>query len=375
MLTRKIARKVVGFGLLALSLGACQVIAGIEERKLDPAIAEGKQCNEYCTRLMDICSGDNAVYPNREQCLAFCGKLDPGDEQEHDDGNTVACRMRVLNSAELEASDCKAAGPGGNGRCGTDCDAYCTVFPLACPNDFLYPDNATCLKVCAGLVEQQDRYDLTEDHKGDTIECRLVHTASATVDPAMHCPHATIVPAEPWCIGAATDSPTCETYCKIEFATCTDDLQQYDTEQQCVAACEAFPLGTNEDETGNTIGCRRYHSFNSTLAPEAHCYHSGPSGDGHCGDHGKVTDGHTGNCESYCALAEKACNADFKAKLTDAKTCMAECVKLPEAGPDSLYTLQNAEQSKGLQCRMLHAVRAFEKPAECASVFGEGDCL
>lgn len=373
MLTQNIARKVVGLGLLALSLGACQVIAGIEERKIDPAIAEGKQCNEYCDKVMEICTGDDAVYPNREQCMGFCRKLPPGDDQEIEKTNSVSCRLHVLKSAALEASDCKAAGPGGNGQCGSDCDAYCTVYPQVCPDDFAYGDKATCLKNCEGLVDQ-DRYNLTDDHEGDTVECRLVHTSSATVLPADHCPHATIVPAEPWCIGAADAAPTCEAYCKIERAACSGDLAQYETDEQCVATCKALPLGSNEDEAGNSVGCRRYHSFNSTLAPDVHCYHSGPSGDGHCGDHGKVSDGHTGNCESYCLLAAKACSDDFKTNLTDAKTCMAECVKLPEAAPDSKYTLQSAEQSKGLQCRILHAVRALEDPTECASVFGEGDC-
>jgi hypothetical protein len=255
MLTRSIAGTVLGLGLLALSLGACQVIAGIEERKLDPAIAEGKQCSEYCTKVMDICTGEDAVYPNRDQCLGFCGKLLPGDDQEIERVNSVACRIHVLDSAELEASDCKAAGPGGNGICGTDCDAYCTVYPVVCPDDFDYGDKAGCLKACSGLVEQ-DRYNLTDDHEGDTIECRLVHTSSATVLPAEHCPHATIVPAEPWCTGKADATPTCESYCKIELAACTGALQQYETEPQCVAACSAFDIGTNGDEAGNTVGCR-----------------------------------------------------------------------------------------------------------------------
>jgi hypothetical protein len=375
MLTRTIVRNVLGLGLVVLLVGACQVIAGIEEREIDPAIAENKQCNEYCDKVMNICTGDNAVFPKREQCMGFCTKLEPGDDEEFEKTNTVACRLHVLASAALEASDCKAAGPGGNGICGTDCDAYCTVYPLACPKDFAYGDTAGCLKACNGLVDQ-DRYNLTDDHEGDTIECRLVHTSSATVAPDEHCPHATIVPAEPWC-GRKKFVPTCESYCKIELAACTGELQQYEDEPQCIAACAAFDLSTTGDEAGNTIGCRRYHSFNSTLSPETHCSHSGPSGDGHCGDHGKVADGHTGNCEAYCALSAKACNVAFKAKFGDADTCMAECIKLPEAEPDSKYTIATAEESKGLKCRTLHATRALADPTavgECLSVFGEGDC-
>jgi hypothetical protein len=380
MLTRNIVRNVLGLGLVALLLGACQVIAGIEEREIDPAIASGKQCSDYCTLVMDVCTGKDAVYKTREQCLGFCSKLDPGDGQEVESPNTVDCRIREADIAKLEPGDhCKAAGPGGNGVCGTDCDAYCTVYPLVCPDDYLYKSKADCVQACSGLLDQ-DRYNIVSDHEGDSIECRLVHTSSASVSPkdAMdHCPHATIVPAEPWCTGKAEAMPSCESYCQIELAACTGPLKQYEDSAQCLAACAVFDLGTNDDEAGNNIGCRRYHSFSATLAPETHCYHSGPSGDGHCGDHGKVADGHTGNCESYCALSAKACPVAFKTKLGDADTCMAECIKLPEAEPDSKYTLASAKKSKGLQCRTLHATRALADPtaaAECLSVFGEGDC-
>jgi hypothetical protein len=376
--------KLLSLTLIGLGLGACQAIAGIEDRKLDPnaaaAQANSKVCQDYCTTVMANCTGGNAVYTTQDLCLGVCALLDPGDPNEPTDvPNSIACRKHQADLARLEPADnCIAAGPGGNGVCGTDCDAYCQIYPKACKADYEYTTTDQCLQACSGLIEQPDRFDVIKDHEGDTIECRLVHTSSATVDPTTHCPHATIRPAQPWCTGKPTDPPTCEEYCKIELAACTDDLTQYESQQQCMDVCGAFQtagdIGTNEDETGNTIGCRRYHSFNATLDATTHCSHSGPSGDGHCGDHGTVADGHTGNCESYCTLLAAACADEFQSTFGSADKCMSECVKLPEAAPDSGYTLAKAKTSSGLQCRILHAVEAFESKTACTSAIGGDVC-
>jgi len=369
--------KLLGFALLTLGLGACQAIAGIEERKLDPgatsARTDSKQCKDYCATVMANCNGKNAVYTTEDLCLGICAQLDPGDPESV--GNTVACRARQARSSEPDV-DCIAAGPGGNGICGTDCEAYCQLFPKICKEDYEYNSNADCLKACSGLIEQPNRFDVVKDHSGDTIECRLVHVSAASdpIETAVHCPHATIRPAEPYCTGAAKDAPTCEEYCKIEIAACTDDLAQYESEAQCLAVCGALDPGTNDDQTGNTVGCRRYHSFNATLLPETHCAHSGPSGDGHCGDASAVADGHTGNCDSYCQLLAAACPDEFQTSMGSADACMAQCIQLPEAEPNSLYSLANAEQSKGLQCRILHTVKAFEDKTACASATGGDQC-
>jgi hypothetical protein len=363
--------RLVGFALLAFGLGACQAIAGIEERKLDPdaddAHSNSKQCKDYCATVMANCTGKNAVYTTEELCLGVCGQLDPGDPNEPE-GNTVACRAHQAEIATAEPSvDCIAAGPGGNDVCGSDCDAYCQIFPKVCKSNYEYTSTASCLQACSGLTDQPNRFDVLKDHGGDTIECRLVHVSSATADPTMHCPHAPIRPTEPWCTPPAKEAPTCEQYCKVELVACTDELTQYESEDQCLAVCAALDPGLNEDEAGNTVGCRRYHSFNSTLLPAAHCSHSGPSGDGHCGD------AETGNCDSYCTLLAAACPDEFQT-LGGAATCLAQCAKLPEHEANSGYTLAKAKASTGLQCRILHAVQAFEDKTACASAIGGDQC-
>jgi len=366
--------QLAALAVIGISLGACQVIAGIEDRKLDPTAPQRKLCSDYCSLVMDACQNEFEVYKTPEQCLAVCNLLPPGDQQESDTDNTVRCRMHEADLAKREPQDhCPSAGPGGNGVCGTDCDAYCTLFPQVCPKYFEY-DHDSCLKACSGLTDQ-NRFDVTADHGGDTLECRLVHTSAASVEPDAHCPHATIPPSEPYCTGNADAAPTCDEYCNIELAACDGDLLQYEDRPQCMATCKALDLGKNKDRAENTVGCRRYHAFTATLSPDIHCYHSGPTGDGHCGDKGTVKDGHTGNCDSYCRLLANACTKEFDREFSGSlDQCKEECVGLPEADLDSKYTLPKALVSKGLQCRVLNTVRALTGADTCEAAFGGGDC-
>lgn len=382
MRTAKLSSKVVGFCLTVLGLAACQAVAGIEDRTLDPNAGKPvytQQCHDYCDVVMEACTGANTVYTTNDICLGVCAKLDPGDAEDTSE-NTIACRQFYADEAEREPADnCRKAGPGGGGKCGTDCEAYCQLYPAVCPDDYKYKSTADCLKFCGALVDQPT-FDVARDHDGDTIECRLVHTSSATLKPKEHCAHAPIFPEEPWCIGVSgvkdplDQPPTCEDYCSIILVACTGDLAQYQSEDECLKVCEALPRGTNKDENGNTVACRRYHAFNSTLGPANHCPHSGPTGDGHCG-HDDAPKGFAANCESYCTLVAAACPAEFEAQPWGTpEACMAHCIDLPEAPFDSEYSVTKAEASTGLHCRVLHSVRAFADETACASAVGSDQC-
>jgi hypothetical protein len=370
------SKRLFGFLLVTLGLGACQAIAGIEDRKLDPnagAPVATKQCRDYCTLVLDACTGENKVYADEAECLGVCALLPPGDGEDVST-NTVACRATQAGIAKGEPEGyCKFAGPGGNDVCGTDCEAYCTLFPQVCPKNYEYTSTKDCIKFCETLPAQ-DSYNLTRDHDGDTVECRLVHTAYATVLPKDHCPHAPIKPDKP-CTNAADAGPSCDDYCNIELAACRGSLAQYENKPQCISACEALVRGTNDDKSGNTVACRRYHSFNSAALPETHCAHSGPLGEGHCGaDNAEL--GTTANCESYCRLVEAACPDDFAASsIGTAEKCMADCVQLAEAPANlSHYSVDNAKKGTGLDCRVLHTVRAFADNTNCASALGGDEC-
>jgi hypothetical protein len=370
----RLASIVVGFGLASWALAACQAVAGIEDRTFDkdfdkpPASA---QCKEYCATVMDACTGDDAQYTTEEICLGVCAQLDPGDDEDTHN-NTVACRLFYANDAKREHASCAAAGPGGDGVCGTDCEAYCQLFPAVCPNDFKYGSTKECLKFCNTLPTHTG-LNVAIDHDGDTVECRLVHTSSATTKPVEHCPHAQIPPSRPYCIDIkATDIPSCDDYCNIALAACEGDVSQYESREQCMAVCGALDPGTNDDQKENTVGCRRYHSFSASTLPRNHCYHSGPTGDGHCGLD-DLEQGHTANCDSYCQLLAAACPGEFDS-LGGTEECVKECIDLPEAPLDSKYSVANAELSTGLNCRILYTARAFADTTACASAIGNDQC-
>ncbi len=89
----------------------------------------------------------------------------------------------------------------------------------------------------------------------------------------------------------AADTPaevaalSCEAFCPADLETCTGSNQQYADEATCLADCAAWPLGTVNDTTGNTLGCRIWHralAATSAASAVTHCPHSGPAGGGIC---------------------------------------------------------------------------------------------
>ena len=157
------------------------------------------ECAAYCDKVMAVCTGEHAVYTSNAACLALCALLEPGDFGEPG-GNTVACRRFFALEAEREPEEfCSAAGPGGNGRCGTDCETYCALYPRICPAEAEAQGTQRCIEQCEALVDQPG-FDVVADHGGDTLECRLVHLTSATLHPAEHCQHAQLAPTQPWCV-------------------------------------------------------------------------------------------------------------------------------------------------------------------------------
>jgi hypothetical protein len=110
---------------------------------------------------------------------------------------------------------------------------------------------------------------------------------------------------------AATTPPLaldCTTYCtEIATACPAGPNQQYNpTLQNCMQTCAKFPLGTQADASGNTLGCRNTHIQNITVkheSPDTHCAHAGPAGGaidsatGVCGD----------PCANFCKLEVAVC--------------------------------------------------------------------
>ena len=345
----------------------------------DAIVEVSEGCEDYCRDVMANCTGEYAVYDNQELCEQVCMHLPPGDPAAPE-GNTVACRARQASLAKTTGepeAHCPNAGPGGNdngsGRgCGTDCEAYCYLHAELCDieGEFVL-ETEECLRQCSGLVEKRT-FDVVFDHDGtDTVECRLVHVSSAAVAPLAHCWHASMAPQpESPCLDLPEANVPCDVYCDLVMVACTDEHSVYETRKQCESVCAVLPPGKAGDVEEDTIGCRRYHSYNSLAAPAVHCPHAGPTGDGHCGQD---------NCESYCRILKAACEQDFidtyLADEVDPPSdalgdCPSECRKVDGSEADSSYSVEPPPTGNELATRIYHAVRALDDANECDAAMG-----
>lgn len=395
--------------LLVVGGGACAQIAGIEDRKfVDQEInTTDAACEEYCKIIEDTNPEDeelnDGVCPNNyttyDVCIGVCSKFEPGDPSEPTNENTVACRLNAARAAR-SASDgekesfCQAAGPGGNGACGTNCESYCRLVEMeeVCGDRNLRVED--CVDKCAAFGDSE-RFHVgtpTEefDHSGDTVQCRLVHVSTAAGSLATdalkdtHCGHADFH-STLWCIA---EEVTCSRYCDVLEVACQDDLEVYETRDQCEAACAELELGEPLDDVEDTVGCRTWHAVSSLADPVNHCSHAGPTGDGHCG----LDDDDPAEfaaCRPYCQLLEAACPTVFATTFDSSSACVEECDQSDEsfgASADHDYTVKNAkDDGDTLSCRTFYAVRALgdvqdgidqalAEAEHCPSAFGAAPC-
>lgn len=121
-------------------------------------------------------------------------------------------------------------------------------------------------------------------------------------------------PAVDAAIDAAPDAPVtldCQTYCTQIQKQCSDANAQYADTAHCLAACASFEVGASAvtDMSGNTLGCRIYHSGEpSVTAPAMHCIHAGPAGDLITAMPPAFCSGGD-PCASFCALELMACGS------------------------------------------------------------------
>lgn len=143
---------------------------------------------------------------------------------------------------------------------------------------------------------------------------------------------------------------TCDGYCTEIMANCKEANQQYSSKDVCLKVCANFPVGTESDTNGNTLGCRAYHTGAAKgTANDAvlHCPHAGPAGDDFCGS----------NCEGYCNIMVPVCTGEFAGGLND---CLTKCASLTKA--TSKYTIAQTT-GDSVECRIYHASAAAEDPA------------
>lgn len=188
---------------------ACASILDIQTAKVDPLLNQGDSgggslCERYCAAIQAACAPGTGFqqYTSTSVCLKICEQIEPGSESD-DSGNTVGCRMNYAMSAQEGGEldfNCPAAGPGGNGICGTNCEGLCKVDLTTCTgSNATYSSQSECLSACEAVPDLAAPTDggapivyniaITS---GFSVQCRLYHLGAAQPAPsdqANHCPH------------------------------------------------------------------------------------------------------------------------------------------------------------------------------------------
>jgi len=131
----------------------------------------------------------------------------------------------------------------------------------------------------------------------------------------------------------------------------------------CNLTCSAFPLGTDADVGGNTLGCRIYHATAAPSNVSYHCPHAGPSGGTVCGS----------ICEAYCNISLAACTTTANKFFADYPTCWKTCVNYNSTG----YYAGATGTGANVECKLYHATAALADPTtHCphCSPSGNGVC-
>jgi len=160
-------------------------------------------------------------------------------------------------------------------------------------------------------------------------------------------------------IATTYSAPTCSAYCTSVMANCLTTNVQYTDNTDCMNQCALFPLGTDADMAGNTVGCRTYHAGAAASDAATHCIHAGPTGGGPCG----------AACDAYCNLTA-ACTGANKF-FPDYAFCMKAC---PNFNSSDKF---GDKAGNGLFCHTYHAgAAATDANTHCAhaSPSGNGAC-
>jgi hypothetical protein len=198
--SRPVLRAAVAVVVLAALPLSCRQIIGIPDREEAPDAAGGVSCATYCNTVQASCVGPNLQYEDVDACLALCGHIPLGTASDMG-VDTIGCRLNsaITAASTAESGDCDAAGPGGNGTCGTNCQSFCAAAYSVCPGDFgdgtdagpgNFTDMAACAMLCAELPSVQPYYvDPNVTPNADSIQCRLYHLTAASIAPVPHCQH------------------------------------------------------------------------------------------------------------------------------------------------------------------------------------------
>jgi hypothetical protein len=173
--------------LFVVVLAACSGGPGTPDAGTPDAGA--LDCDAYCTAVMAACTGANQQYSGPARCQNACATFDAGTLEDMT-GNTLGCRLHHALAAQADAgAECEAAGPGGAGVCGSDCDGFCQLVLTYCVGpEQVFANLSTCEGACASFHTTAP-YSVTDTtiQTRTQVACLLYHAQEATTVPMDHC--------------------------------------------------------------------------------------------------------------------------------------------------------------------------------------------
>lgn len=211
--------------------------------------------------------------------------------------------------------------------------------------------------------QKGSRQKVRTAHRSRMIVAAFATTAGLAATAAMGCNG--ILGIDDRTLVEDTTGLSCQNYCDAIQAACTDAFKEYETPEACLATCAKLELGTADDTSGNTVGCRMR---NVQLAKDTgelgdYCPISGPVGGGTCGT----------RCDNFCALYVPSCTGF--AESADAATCPAFCQNSPDNPDWDPGIAEQKDHDASIQCRIWHLANAFLDPTlHCNHAAGVTKC-
>lgn len=225
-------------GLLAAS-AACNAVLGIEHATFEDGGMEAATsgspadggagatsddggeltCSNYCSTIMQNCTGVHQAYLSNDVCMTMCGYMAPGvfypPSANPDNVDTLGCRLWHATVAPIDPTvHCRHAGPLGTELCGGPCKPFCRLDWRFCTDDHGINVYEGQVDGCDSVCEGDAGFDYVEGDSGDladpsgtmiemgnTLNCRLWHLETAistymtNVEPdrttllTLHCGH------------------------------------------------------------------------------------------------------------------------------------------------------------------------------------------
>jgi hypothetical protein len=251
----------------------CSQLMGIEEAHVDPALDS-----------MDNLEGSPTT--------SSAGGTSSALHTAHGSDTTGSTSSSVGGSqgeAGAASDTGDASSTGGNASSGdaetttggvqeTLCESYCDDIMEACTGPQLqYRDRAQCLAIC-GMFPEGKVGQVNEN----TVACRAKYVGDARYGSGTE--------LEAYCRrggpgGAGFCGSNCDGYCTLMMQVCSGDdvgVYQYESEADCLEACEAMPssdVGYSVSNPliadGNHLECRLFHvASGAMLDAEEHCEHA-----------------------------------------------------------------------------------------------------